>query len=65
MAEQAGRVLVEGKGYQKVQDASQGKRRTAMQGTGGSDNETVFTEAPQEVTEEDVAHIFRESIQNC
>ena len=36
-----------------------------MQGNGGSDNETVFTGAPQEITEEDVAHIFRESIQNC
>ena len=34
-----------------------------MQGNGGSGNEAVFAGAPQEVTAEDVAHIFRESIQ--
>ena len=51
------------KGIKKFKTLRRERRRTAMQGNGGSGNEAVFAGAPQEVTAEDVAHIFRESIQ--
>ncbi len=35
-----------------------------MQGNGGSGNESTSTGAPQGATEEDLAHIFRESLES-